>query len=454
MITIEYTDERCVFANKSHSGIPLLVNNTGFIKPACDYLRFRVTIDGIKPSSAKTYAEDLQCFFQYMEEIRQNWQHATDNTLLNWKNSQNVESKTINRRLDTVVSYYIWLETNNYISNVVKIPGLNSDAEFSPQITLLKVQKTNPHSKRTVISLKSPLRIKNASPSRILHTPTSDEISKIYAAISNVDPGIALRNNLLISWYRTAGLRRIEWLSLTVEQIPSWREVFNYYDIGEAHELLLKKTKNSKPRYVAVIPELLEETREYIEGPRSELVQRFSQKPDYIKTNTLFLSHKTGRAMTPCTISNLLHSLMKNAGVNATGHRIRATYLTELVEAELAAAETLGISEEGRRKTSVDWDLILEKVAQRAGHQNPETLRAYVNLARKRRDKNTGISQSVQNKQRKSHTNDRPEFSQHELDQHIYMHELQTALKQGRKKDAVSAAENLLKTIKSDDQYD
>jgi len=449
MITIEYTDERCVYAGKSRPGIPLLANEHGFIKPACDYLRYRVIQEGIKTTSAKTYAEDLQTFFVFLARNQKKWQTVTDKTLLTWRDWQTVEDQTKNRRLDTVVSMYIWLEENGYISGVVKIPGFNSDQEFTPQLTLISVSHTNPRSKRTSTSLKSPLLIKNAHSSRIPHTPTDDELSRICSEITNVDPGVTMRNNLLISWYRSAGVRRMEWSNLTIDQIPLWDEIYALYDSSECYEMLLQKTKNDTPRYVAILPELLEETREYIEGPRADLIERFGKQDDYKKPQTLFLSNKTGLALELRSISNAINSLMKKANVNTWGHRIRATFLTELVESEIKAAEMAITSESGVVKGHIDWDLILLKVAERAGHKAPETLQSYVTLVRKRRDKRRGINSSVTLTQREKYANIRLTTARNKLKRILELEQIAVALEQGRKSDAIAATEQLLEKIKS-----
>ena len=295
MITTEYTDSRCVYAGKARSGVPLLVGSEGFIKPACDYLRYRVIQESLKSSSAKTYAEDLQVFFSFLSRKNVSWKSVTDKVLTQWRDEQDVTDPTKNRRLDCVVAMYIWLEQRGEIAYVVNLPGYNDHKDFTPQITLVEVKHSNPRSKRTTSALKTPLLISTAKSGNIPHTPSDDELSRVCSVIAADSPGVALRNNLLISWYRSAGTRRNEWRSLTVDQIPSWDTIYSYFESGEFHEVLLKKTKNDNPRHVAILPELLEETREYIEGPRAELVERFKQRAGYKEPEEIFLSEKTGQ---------------------------------------------------------------------------------------------------------------------------------------------------------------
>src|SRR5208282_4545295 len=96
----------------------------------------------------------------------------------------------------------------------------------------------------------------------------------------------------------------------------------------------------------------------------------------------IFLSHKTGESLGLSAITNLLTGLFDKAGIKGHGHRLRAVFLTRLFEAEYEAQAALVAA--GARN-SIDWDLILTKVAERAGHRDPQSLRDYVTTLKKRR---------------------------------------------------------------------
>lgn len=338
MINLDFTNSGCIYAGRSRSGIPLLVSGNGFLRPACDYLRHRVIYEAIKPSTAKTYAEDLQVFFNFLEKNKIEWNNVTDRVLLAWRDWQDVSDTTKNRRLSTVIAMYVWLEEKGYVVDVVKVEGVNDQRKFTPQITTIKAA-TGGRGRRKTRGIRSILTIKSTRKPPPAYTPTDAELTNVFGAIANEDQGLAMRNNLLLSWYRQTGVRRMEWQTLTVDLIPGYEEIYDLYDKSECADILLNEGKGSKVRYVAITPELLEQTREYIDGPRKQLVSRFLRKSGYREPSDIFLSHKTGLVIELNSISNLINGLMKTAGLKSRGHRIRARFLTELVESEVASAE-------------------------------------------------------------------------------------------------------------------
>ena len=139
---------------------------------------------------------------------------------------------------------------------------------------------------------------------------------------------------------------------------------------------------------------------------------------------------------------------MDAAGVKAWGHRIRATFLTELVEAELRAAEA-AMASAGNSKQNIDWELILLKVAERAGHRNPDALRNYVTLVRKRRDKRKGVDTCVTLEQRERYAKARLELAQRQLNGIKELESLASLLRDGKSEAAITVASELIRKIKS-----
>jgi hypothetical protein len=106
--------------------------------------------------------------------------------------------------------------------------------------------------------------------------------------------------------------------------------------------------------------------------------------PSYSAPDEIFLSSKTGMALGEKSVTNIFTKLFKMAGVDGHGHRLRATHLVYLFEARLDAEEARLVSL-GRSRTEVDFELVLRMVADQAGHKNWESLRPYLDLAKKRR---------------------------------------------------------------------
>ncbi len=391
-----YTDERFVFAKRSYPGVPLLVNEDGqFVDPVCDYLRWQVVYGRIRTSSARTYAEHILHFWNHLASRRLPFDEVNDAALLQWLNAQTeATDSTRGARCDAVFDLYVWLESEGYVRQMVRIPGFNDHEPFRPQLSS-RPAKTGPFrrnsSKLGIVSALRPRQL--AAP--VLPTPDTDEIGRLHAALDTAaNSDVAARNHLLLDWYFQVGVRRMEWRALTLGQIPSWDSIDAAATRMHAVEVLLTATKGGRPRHVGALPELLERTREYIEGPRKQIVDRFRAKygTAYKEPEEVFLSNKTGGPLESKAISNLLNQLFVLAQVDGHGHRLRATYLTRLFEAELMI-EQARVASDPEAKLQIDFELVLRRVAERAGHRHIDSLRPYLTLARKRLARQAGTEQ-------------------------------------------------------------
>lgn len=386
---LKFTGNQFVFAGKQYPNVPLLVDSHHrFVEPVCDYFRSLVTLDHLKTSSVKTYAQGILNFWRFLEKTNRPFQSVSDKDLNEWFNEQEkrgVIGRSIAARCDAVFDLYVWLESKKYIQYVVRIPEINDHEKFLPQLSTSLARRSS-NSRGSRYGVVSGVRPRASSPTEQA-TPTSDDLTDLYVTADNPNNWMLTeRNHLLIDWYVQVGLRRHEWAALEVRQIPEWEKIDGMRAAEEAFELRLTVTKGSKVRYVGVLPDLLEKTREYIEGARSDLVKRFRKRSSasYREPKEIFLSDKTGLTLNLTSITNLLTHWFKDAGVDGHGHRLRAVFLTNLFEAELVAEESRLLAHPGT-KVSIDYELILRKVAERAGHSDIASLRPYLTLARKRR---------------------------------------------------------------------
>ncbi len=391
-----YTDERFVFAKRSYPGVPLLVNeDSQFVDPVCDYLRWQVVYGRLKTSSAKTYAEHILHFWNHLASRGLPFDEVNDAALLEWLNAQTkATDSTRGARCDAVFDLYVWLESEGYVHQMVRIPGLNDHDTFRPQLSSRSAKGGPFRRSSSKFGIVCALRPRQpATP--VLPTPDTDDIGRLHASLDTAgNSDVAERNHLLLDWYIQVGVRRMEWQSLTLGQIPSWDSIVAAARRMHAVEVLLTATKGSRPRHVGALPELLERTREYIEGQRKQIVDRFRAKygTAYKAPEEVFLSNKTGAPLEPKAISNLLTHLFKLAQVKGHGHRLRATYLTRLFEAELMLEQARVASYPGE-KLQIDLELVLRRVAERAGHRHIDSLRPYLTLARKRLARQAGTEQ-------------------------------------------------------------
>lgn len=391
-----FTDERFVHARRSYPGVPLLVDgDEHFVDPVCDYLRARIVYGGLNTSSTRTYAEHILHFWNHLRVRGLPYDEVNDEVLLEWLNGQaGVSDTTRGARCDAVFDLYVWLESEGYVHRMVRIPGFNDDKPFRPQLSSRPVKASSFRRNSSKLGIVSALRPKQTA-TLPLPTPDTNDIGRLHAAVDAAPSlDVADRNHLLLDWYLQVGVRRMEWRSLTLAQIPLWEVI----DAASARlhplEIALTATKGGRPRYVGALPELLERTREYIEGPRQQLVERFRANlgQAYREPDEVFLSNKTGGPMELKAISNLLNTLFEQAKVQGHGHRLRATFLTRLFEAELML-EQARITSHPSSKQLVDFELVLRRVAERAGHRHIDSLRPYLTLAKKRLARQPGTEQ-------------------------------------------------------------
>lgn len=398
--TLTFTSSQFVYAGESYSEIPIIVNSKTniFVDYAFGYFRSLVISDKLEVTSVKTYASAISLFFNFLG--RKDFLEIVDKDLIAWDNHQKangVSDLTRCSRCDAVFDLYVWAELNGVVKHAVRIPGVNDTEDFVPRLTAKTLKSTGKLRRRTSrYGIVSAVRPKVPTPD-LQPTPDAADLTKLFIAADNEgNPNLTERNHLLIQWYSQVGVRRKEWGHLIVKQIPSWKVIDELFSKSLVYELRLTKTKGGNGRYVGVIPDLLEKTREYIEGPRKEIVHRFKKLKGtaYSEPDEIFLSSKTGLPLKFTPISNLLTSLFKQAGVEGHGHRLRATYLTRLFDAEIAAEE-LRLATHPESKAQIDWELVLRKVADRAGHKDIESLRPYLTAAKKRYTRDPGLVDPV-----------------------------------------------------------
>jgi hypothetical protein len=111
---------------------------------------------------------------------------------------------------------------------------------------------------------------------------------------------------------------------------------------------------------------------EFVWDERKRFIEeRRSRHPRYMPPSELWLSHKTGNGMVMAAIANEVKKAFKETGVDASGHRLRAYFLTELVRDLYIQARSIhGIM--------FDERVIFEQAADIAGHEDTEYLRPYL----------------------------------------------------------------------------
>jgi site-specific recombinase XerD len=379
-----YTDERCEINGRIQAGLPLLLDcDRRVVHPVNDWFRYQAVMLNYPATTLRLYSDIILSFWNHLIEHSVEWIDVNDDLLVRWRNYQEmqigIKKRTINQRLSTVLQFYWWAQSRGYIHNVVANPNSAEDSP-SPKISVAFKFARSRSRIQPNFTVSSPLLYRTTREPN-LHTPTAEEATALHASLATLSrPSLAERNTLMLSWGEEAGLRRKEFAALTVDQIPDWNDIFQLIESESCKDLELVVTKGGHHRIIQIVPDLLLRTRNYIEEDRALLVNRFVKKrsQDYQVPATVFVSEKTGQALTLRSITNLFRRAFRSAKVQGSGHRMRARYLTNLVQHYYDEA----LAKHGN---SMSFDIILLKAAEAAGHKSPESLRPYLNLIRKRR---------------------------------------------------------------------
>jgi len=369
MIFYQLTNGECVipgdFKDSSHPGIPVFFNKSGVIEVVTDYFIYKSITDTDVNSSVVTYADQTQKFLRFLEHYSSDkplaWNKVMDRHLIQWRNMMIEEGKAssyIRACLETVFKLYEWAERNKRIRNHVAI--YNDDKVYPISAKQGKTKAWSwPYYPRVI------------SPHK--NTPTNDQLEKLHVETMEASNVVGLRDSLLLSMYeRTA--RRSEALQIKVSDIPDWDELEEY--LCENKIIYIPVIgKRGKKRDLLFLPETMEIVREYIEGDRANVVKAAKKRsPSYREPECLFISHTSGLPLNKQYVSRRISNLMKQSGIeNASGHRVRAKGLTDVVSAYD------GFDERGNPYAAED---VLIRGAEHAGHSNPASLRPYLALSR------------------------------------------------------------------------
>lgn len=400
-----YTDKRCVINGRNETGLPVLLDSQNkIVWSVLDWFCYLRTKLNRPATSIRTMADHIRQFWEFIENARVDWQDVDDDLLELYRNMQQLgqrvsrdqksqrgannvarlENSTINYRLMTIFNYYDWCHLQGLISSEVfgVTDGFNNQNPIPPQITA-KARYVKGKDGRQTICWSSPLLYKNVN-KKFFPIPTNDEMTKFHAKLTEKHtPDVGWRNILMSSIQEDAGLRREELQRLKVDQIPDDDVIDGLFDNGELFAIDVIG-KGSKLRTVCLTSDLIREIREYIDDARAKLIDRIKQpsarrkkRGVYREPEEIFLGHTSGQPLSKDAIGKCLSAGLKEAGVKARPHRIRAKFLNDMVH-----AKSFALWDEKGMKHVKDSD-ILSEVAELAGHSHVKSLEHYVKLAKK-----------------------------------------------------------------------
>lgn len=371
-----FTNEKCLIENQSYSSIPLMLDSANnVVEAASDWFRHLILIRRRSSSSVRQFAYQLHQWWKFLQEKNVAWYEVDDYKIAAWRDSfldRQFDKTTVNSLVLTVFKFYLWAEKNGHTTGLIGETDISRN--FRPRLSV--IANTN---KNKRVSYTTPLLIRNAA-KPILPTPTNDDITKVHQALAEMyvqNTDLFIRDSLILMWMEGTGLRRAEVISLKCTDIPSWDEIQKLEE-NQDNAKICVVGKGSKKRIVFAGTDLLTQTLEYIETERKAIVKKFilHKNAAYKKPKSIFLSNKTGVSLNVDSVSQLFAKAFRKAGVRGSGHRVRARFLTNLVTGLLEAQFE-------KFKSLPDAASVLLPAAQIAGHNHIETLRPYLDLAKK-----------------------------------------------------------------------
>ena len=211
---------------------------------------------------------------------------------------------TINRRLHTAMTFYLWL----------KQEGLVSELPFRLEERRIRPADTDAlaHARRTT-SLQNNVTLPPA-PERTPVALKMHEITAILGALSE-------RDELIAAIALSTGAREDEILSLNVDQIPNSQR----YSSEKSVPITLFKTKGLKQRDLYIpLPILIRLTR-YIYGERARIVRDCLLRGEAADPKAVFLTIK-GQRYAARSIQKTFRAAADSARSSAVFHDLRHTF--------------------------------------------------------------------------------------------------------------------------------
>lgn len=344
------------------------------------YLRYLTLKKKFKYSSISETAKKLRIFRRFQRANRLKDHDVTDDFLLAWQISMEAKGLSINRRNDcitTVHSFFEWAEEQGILKNQVQLrgkheyPNLPDDYIFPISSTEAVVRRHGVTYTTWVSTLIEP---GGASPFGRRHTPTPAEVRRLLLeATSHKRNGV--RNGLLMSWALRTGGRVNEILQVKVGDLPSAEEIADLLGSENQTTVITVQRKRRGADTLIVPIELLLATANYVwsDKDRAKIVAK--NEANKISCDYVFLSEEGG-VLTTDSVTRICAGFFVKANVkNANIHRLRARYITEIIERCLDEMAESGQSAD----VNSDWaETVLTMAQTRMGHSHIMSLRPYL----------------------------------------------------------------------------
>lgn len=365
--------------------VPTLYIGGRIDEKVAGYLRFYHVKRHNAQSSTGEVAKILRIFREFQTKERVSDDNVTDDFLLLWQASMKLAKLKVERRntcIAIVHDFFVWMERHGYLRYRVQ-DRERSEYRRLPDHYIFPIA-----SEKKIVGKKreekwvSTLKERGTTSSFGRRaTPTSEQIERLKLRVE-AHLRNSRRNSLLIGWALETGARVSEILQVKRQDLPTEDEIGDLYANGTKFISVTIHRKNRGESLLYVPLRLVTRTLSYIlhDTERKVAAQRSvaeKKDPSYV-----FLSEKGG-VLTTDSVTRICGRFFRAVGIkNANIHRLRARFITEVIEQSLDDLVANGQSVD----LNSDWtESILTQAQRRMGHSHIMSLRPYLNEIKIRR---------------------------------------------------------------------
>lgn len=383
---------------KQTMDVPTLVWEEGLDEWVGDYARHLSFVSKQAYSSVEETVKKLRMFRRFQRGHRVPFEQVNDDFLLAWQSAMASSPRSSGKRRDecisTVHDFFKWAESRGLLKNHIQIAAkheyndLAQDYVFPISSQLLMVRGRQGHSyPKWVSTLTGGTQHRTYG---MRHTPTSEEVLRLGDEVE-LHQRNNVRNKLIMDWALSAGARVSEILQIKESDFPAIDSIGELFGAcGGSVDYEIRVERKNRGRSLLRVPlDLVLRTIEYIACDEQRL-KIIDDRPSGARRNDsfVFLSEKTGDVLTADSVTRIFGYFFKKAGIKkANIHRLRAKYITEVIEFQLDRLSEGGVEVD---PTSSWQETVLVMATQLMGHSHPVSLMPYLNEILQRRASKDG----------------------------------------------------------------
>jgi|GEM_PF-698980 site-specific recombinase XerD len=359
--------------------LPVMIKDSGeLLELPTLWLIERFSIDGKKIGYVQKQGGRLKRWLTFLERRNIELDGASTEDFLAYKKQlqeSGLGPNSINLLLSDPIAFYWWAKKEAFLRS--SIIGWKSfqrpDLEYQIEVDQPSRNSEAPYKVPFLLGTHSKQRESIPTPEQIkelwMVLAARTKSAKRKDSVSN--EAMEVRNGLMLRWFMSGCMRCKEVVSFRTSSLPprvtgnQRRMVRVYLDDG---------CKNDKPRYIEVPGSLINDSHDFIEMERDDIVQIHlrGHDPGVLLPST---SPRNGGVMH----EDSLGQLVANTGLGIRTHDLRAYGLFKYA-CNLYAIERM-LAASGDKK-EVNVHLIKKKLIDQAGHESiSTTIRHYVDLA-------------------------------------------------------------------------